>query len=219
MKYFATLFALVGLPCVTAGCAKKEAAQPPAQTPPAAAVAAPVVAPITPPDSFKVAFETSRGRFVVAVTRAWAPKGADRFHELVESGFFDDDRFFRVVPHFVAQFGLNDKPPVNDEWDKKRIVDDSVSHTNARGTLVFASEGRNTRSHQLFLNLVDNGRLDAMGFAPIGRVVEGMSVVDSLFSGYGEAPDQQMIGSLGNSYLTRMFPKLDYIKKASIVSP
>ena len=172
----------------------------------------------TPPDSFRVTFETSRGPFVVLVVRAWAARGADRFLELVQSGFFDQDRFFRVVPNFVAQFGINDKPSVNDAWDKKRISDDSVRRTNARGTLVFATEGPNTRAHQLYVNLADNARLDRMGFAPIGRVIEGMNVVDSLYDGYGDDPDQHMIQTLGNSYLQRMFPKLDYVKTARVTA-
>jgi len=182
------------------------------------AVKAPAGPPPPAPDSFRVTFETSRGPFVVQVNRAWAPRGADRFLELVKSNFFDEDRFFRVVPHFVAQFGLNDKPAINDAWDKKRISDDSVGHTNARGTLVFATEGPNSRSHQLYVNLADNGRLDKLGFAPIGRVVQGMSVVDSLYSGYGDKPDQQFIQTLGNAYLARMFPKLDYIKTARVTT-
>ena len=169
-----------------------------------------------PPDSFRVAFETSRGKFVVGVYRAWAPRGADRFYELVNAKFFDDVRFFRVVPGFVAQFGINDKQAVNEQWLAKRIPDDSVKQSNLRGTISFATEGPNTRAHQLFINLVDNARLDAMGFAPIGRVVEGMDVVDSLYSEYGERPDQLMIQSLGNNYLTRMFPKLDYVKTARV---
>src|SRR5262245_48669651 len=168
------------------------------------------------PDSFRVAFETSRGPFVVQVTRALSPKGADRFYELVQARFFDNARFFRVVPGFVAQFGINDKPKVNDEWDAKTIPDEPVKETNARGTIVFATSGPDSRSHQLFINLVDNGRLDAMGFAPFGRVVEGMSVVDSLYSDYGETPDQHMIQTLGNSYLERNFPKLDYIKSTQV---
>jgi peptidyl-prolyl cis-trans isomerase A (cyclophilin A) len=168
------------------------------------------------PDSFRVAFETSRGPFVVQVSRALSPKGADRFYELVQSKFFDDARFFRVVPGFVAQFGINDKPKVNDAWDAKTIPDEPVKETNARGTIVFATSGPDSRSHQLFINLVDNGRLDAMGFAPFGRVVEGMGVVDSLYADYGETPDQHMIQTLGNSYLERNFPKLDYIKSTRV---
>lgn len=169
------------------------------------------------PDSFRVEFQTSRGPFTVQVNRALAPKGADRFYQLVSTHFFDDARFFRVVPEFVAQFGINDNKKVNEEWDGKQIEDDSVRDHNVRGTLTFAHEGPNTRSHQLFLNLVDNKNLDAMGFAPIGHVVEGMPVVDSLYSGYGERINQHLVSTLGNSYLQRMFPKLDYIRTARVV--
>ncbi|HEY4130469.1 MAG TPA: peptidylprolyl isomerase [Gemmatimonadaceae bacterium] len=184
-----------------------------------AAVAPTVAAPTTPaPDSFNVRFETSRGPFVARIYRRWAPKGADRFYELVQAHFYDENRFFRVVPGFVAQFGINDKPKVNDVWDAKRIPDDSVKQSNGRGTIVFATEGPNTRTHQLFINLADNGRLDPMGFAPMGRVVDGMATVDSLYNGYGEQPDQQYIQTLGNSYLNRLFPKLDYIKTARVVT-
>lgn len=168
-----------------------------------------------PPDSFRVTFETSRGPFVVQIVRAWAPIGADRFFALVNKGFFDDSRFFRVVPGFVVQFGLNADPAGNKPWDK-RLLDDSVTHTNARGTIVFATQGPNTRTHQLFINLADNAQLDGMGFAPMGRVVDGMSVVDSLYSGYGESPDQELIQRAGNSYLDRDFPKLDRIKAAKV---
>ena len=206
MNRLAALLAFASVPILAVACTDKSAPPPQAKT----AVAT------SPPDSFRVTFETSRGPFVVAVDRAWASKGADRFRELVQAGFFDDDRFFRVVPGFVAQFGINDKSKVNDDWDGKRIVDDSVKQTNRRGTIVFATQGPNTRAHQLFINLADNPRLDEMGFAPIGRVVEGMAVVDSLYSGYGESPDQQFIQTMGNSYLTRTFPKLDYIKTAKI---
>jgi peptidyl-prolyl cis-trans isomerase A (cyclophilin A) len=185
---------------------------------PPPAPAAPAAAGATAPDSFRVAFETTRGSFVVQVNRAWAPAGADRFYQLVEQQFFDGEKFFRVVPGFVAQFGLNGDPKRNEPWDSKNIPDDSVRHTNAKGTLTFAAMPvPNSRSHQMFLNLNDNARLDRAGFAPIGVVVKGMSVVDSLYSGYGETPDQTSIGNLGNSYLDRAFPKLDAIKSARIV--
>lgn len=170
------------------------------------------------PDSFRVVFETSRGPFVVQVTRPWAPKGADRFYSLVDQHFFDDSRFFRVVPGFVVQFGLTGDPKRNEPWDSVRITDDPVRESNLRGTITFATEGANTRSHQVFINLGNNARLDAMGFAPIGRVIQGMEVVDSLYSGYGESPDQQYIQTLGNSYLDRVFPKLDRIKTARIAT-
>lgn len=172
--------------------------------------------PAAPLDSFRVSFETSRGTFVVAVNREWAPLGADRIRELVDAKFFDENRFFRAVPGFVVQFGLNGNPKVNEGWDTLRIADDAVRKSNLRGTLSFASQGPDTRSHQIFINLVDNARLDPLGFAPFGRVVEGMDVVDSLYTGYGENPDQGYIQTLGNSYLTRMFPKLDYVKTARV---
>lgn len=204
-RRLAMLMAFPVLSLVTAACAKKS--EPPKS--PAATQT---------PDSFRVAFETSRGSFVVQVNRAWAPLGADRFYDLVQQHFFDDTRFFRVVPGFVVQFGLSGDPKKNEPWDK-RIADDSVRQTNARGTIVFATQGPNTRTHQLFINLGDNARLDEMGFAPIGRVVDGMSVVDSLYSEYGESPDQQFIQTLGNSYLDRTFPKLDRIKTAKVSTP
>lgn len=169
------------------------------------------------PDSFRVAFETSRGRFVVAVRRAWSPKGADRFYDLVAEGFFDENRFFRVLPGFIAQFGVNDDKKLNEKWEAVTIADDPVKETNAHGTLVFASDGRNSRSHQLFINLADNRNLDKQGFSPIGRVVEGMGVADSIYSAYGESPSYHLLATLGNSYLKRMFPKLDFITTARIV--
>jgi peptidyl-prolyl cis-trans isomerase A (cyclophilin A) len=201
-RRFATLLAACTLAFVVVSCTNKTAER--------------AIAVGPAPDSFSVTFATSRGPFVVQVVRAWAPQGADRFFQLVQSGFFDENRFFRVVPGFVAQFGLNDKPAINNAWDSKRIPDDSVRQTNARGTLVFATEGPATRSHQLFINLADNARLDPLGFAPIGHVISGMAAVDSLFDGYGDQPDQHFIQTLGNSYLTRMFPKLDYIKTATL---
>jgi peptidyl-prolyl cis-trans isomerase A (cyclophilin A) len=168
------------------------------------------------PDSFKVAVQTSKGPFVVQVYRAWAPKGAERFYQLVNDGFFDQARFFRAIPNFVVQFGLNADPKKNEPWDK-RIADDSVKQTNARGTLTFATEGANSRNHQLFINLKDNGRLDPMGFAPIGRIIQGMNVVDSLYTGYADDPDQHFIQTMGNSYLNRVFPKMDYIISTRVV--
>src|SRR5262249_8814823 len=173
--------------------------------------------PPTPtPDSFRVTFETSRGTFVVQVNRAMAPNGADRFHQLVEQRFFDQTRFFRVVPGFVAQFGLTPDPKGNASWDSRPIPDDSVRASNTHGALSFASRGAGTQTRHLFINLADNAQLDGMGFPPIGRVVSGLTVVDSLYSGYGESPDQGAIQEQGNAYLDRNFPKLDYIKTARI---
>jgi peptidyl-prolyl cis-trans isomerase A (cyclophilin A) len=168
------------------------------------------------PDSFRVTFETSRGTFVVGCLRAWAPNGVDRLHELVDQHFYDQTRFFRVIPGFVAQFGLSADPKNNVPWEKT-IPDDSVRQSNTRGMLTFAAmSAPNTRNHQLFINLTDNKQLDGMGFAPICRVVDGLNVVDSLYSGYGDSPDQTAIQQIGNSYLDRTFPKLDYIKTARI---
>ncbi|HEY5218500.1 MAG TPA: peptidylprolyl isomerase [Gemmatimonadaceae bacterium] len=193
---------------VLAACSSKESPKP---TPSGSASA-------VAPDSFRVAFATSRGPFTVDVTRSLSPLGADRFYQLVTSGYFTDVRFFRVVPGFVTQFGMSGDPKVNAEWSAKTILDEPVKETNARGTIVFATSGPNSRANQLFINLADNARLDGMGFSPFGRVVDGMTVVDSIYAGYGEAPDQTQITALGNSYLTAQFPKLDYIKSATIVN-
>ena len=176
-------------------------------------------APVGPaPDSFRVSLETTRGKFLVQVTRALAPHGADRFYDLVAEGFFDESAFFRVVPDFVAQFGVNNDRKANEAWDAKPIPDDSVKVPNSRGTIVFAANGKDSRSHQLFVNLTDNKNLDRQGFSPIGRVIDGMGVVDSLYSGYGEQPSYHLLATLGNSYLKRMFPKADYIKTARLVT-
>jgi peptidyl-prolyl cis-trans isomerase A (cyclophilin A) len=166
------------------------------------------------PDSFQVVFTTSRGTFVVQANRAWAPAGVDRFHQLVEEGFFDENRFYRVLPGFIAQFGANDDPKRNEEWEGKPLAADPRREKNRRGTVSFAMLDPASRTHQLFINLKDNPNLDAQGFAPVGRVVEGMGVVDSLYAGYGEKPQYQLVGTLGNRYLARMFPRLDYIRTA-----
>jgi peptidyl-prolyl cis-trans isomerase A (cyclophilin A) len=168
------------------------------------------------PSEYKVKFETSKGTFVVDVQRDWSPLGADRFYELVKAGFYDEARFFRVVPGFVVQWGINKDPKVSANWREKKISDDPVKETNGTGYITFATSGPNTRTTQLFINLADNGRLDARGFAPFGKVVEGMEVVLSLYSGDGQKPEQDLIESQGNAYLQREFPKLDYIKTARV---
>jgi peptidyl-prolyl cis-trans isomerase A (cyclophilin A) len=171
------------------------------------------------PDSFRVAFETTRGNFAVDVLRSWSPRGVDRFYELVNSGYFTDVAFFRVLPGFVAQFGMHGDPAVNRRWSDRRIPDDQVRESNKRGTIVFATAGPNTRGNQFFINFADNTPLDAQGFSPFGRVVEGMAVVDSIYAGYGEAPDQSRVAAEGNAYLKREFPRLDYIKSVRVVGP
>jgi peptidyl-prolyl cis-trans isomerase A (cyclophilin A) len=178
---------------------------------------APSVAATPAPDSFRVAFQTTRGNFVVEVIRAWSPRGVDRFHELVSAGYFTDVAFFRVLPGFVAQFGMHGDPSVNKRWDDRPIADDPVAQSNKRGTIVFDTAGPNTRGNQFFINFADNSRLDGQGFSPFGRVVEGMGVVDSIYAGYGENPDQSRVAAEGNAYLKRDFPRLDYIKSARVV--
>ena len=168
------------------------------------------------PDVFRVKFDTSKGPFVVEVHRSSAPNGADRFYDLVKQKFFDDTRFFRVVKGFIVQFGLSGDPEVAAKWRKQKIEDDPVKESNTRGTLSFAMAGPGSRTTQLFINFADNERLDGMGFAAFGRVVEGMEVVDQINSEYGESPDQGRIQAEGNDYLKQSFPNLDYIKTARV---
>jgi peptidyl-prolyl cis-trans isomerase A (cyclophilin A) len=168
------------------------------------------------PNTYRVKFDTSRGAFIVGIVRAQAPRGADRLYDLVEHHFFDGARFYRVVPGFVVQWGYAADPAVTNKW-KGSIPDDPVGASNARGTLTFAATSEpNSRSTQLFVNYGDNARLDSLGFAPVGKVVAGMEVVDRIYAGYGETPDQGRITEAGNAYLTKEFPKLDYIKTARI---
>lgn len=175
------------------------------------------------PQVYKVTFATSKGNYVVEVHRDWAPIGADRFYELVKDKYYDDARFFRVLRGFIVQFGLARDPEVSAKWRSMALVDDPPKQTNARGTITYAKAGPNTRTTQVFINLGDNRRLDADGFAPFGLVTEGMDVVDSLYSGYGEGepqgvgPSQQKIEMRGNEYLRDSFPRLDYIRTARIV--
>lgn len=170
------------------------------------------------PEEFTVVFETSAGDFTVAVERSMAPHGADRFYQLVRSGFYDDQRFFRVVPGFVVQWGMSGDPAVTAEWADARIPDDPVAQSNVRGTVSFAATSTpGSRTTQVFVNLGNNTNLDDMGFAPFGRVVEGMEVVDAINAEYGQSPNQGEIRRAGNQYLAREFPRLDYIRTARIV--
>lgn len=171
------------------------------------------------PATYQARFETSAGAFTVEVTRAWAPLGADRLYNLVRNGFYDGGRFFRVIPGFVVQFGLSGNPAVSARWRAASIPDDPVLQHNTRGTLTFATAGPATRTTQLFINLGDNASLDSQGFSPLGRVVEGMDVVDRIYAGYGEQPNQGLIEMRGNAYLSSQFPKLDSIAHATIVTP
>ncbi|HUA01152.1 MAG TPA: peptidylprolyl isomerase [Candidatus Aquilonibacter sp.] len=171
------------------------------------------------PDVFEVKFTTTKGDFVVQVNRAWAPLGADRFYNLVKHGFFTDAPFFRVVPGFIIQFGLSPDPAVNRAWHNATIKDDPVTQSNKPGYLTFATAGPNTRTTQLFINFGSNTFLDNQGFAPFGQVTSGMDVVQGLYSGYGERPDQGAITMQGKAYIEKNFPNIDSIKSATVVSP
>jgi len=177
------------------------------------------------PDSFRARFETSAGDFVIAVQRRWASRGADRFYNLTRSGYYDGVRFFRVISGFMVQFGIHGDPAVSAAWREQRIPDDPVRRTNLRGMVTYATAGPGTRTTQVFINFGSNDALDAQGFAPFGQVVEGMDVVDRLYAGYGEGaprgrgPEQGRIQAEGNAYLERAFPRMDYVKRASIVTP
>jgi peptidyl-prolyl cis-trans isomerase A (cyclophilin A) len=175
------------------------------------------------PDTYQVKFTTTKGDFVVTVTRSWAPIGADRFYNLVKHHFFDNASFFRAIKDFMVQFGISAYPPVSSAWSKATIKDDPVAKSNLKGFITFATAGADTRTTQVFINLVDNARLDASGFSPFGQVTDGMNVVESLYTGYGEGapggagPSQDDIEKQGKAYLDKGFPQLDSIKTAAFV--
>lgn len=211
------------------------AAAAPAQTPapkaaPAPAKAAPAKATAPAPDllnpstlkarapeMYRVRLNTTKGDVILDITRAWAPLGADRFYNLVRAGFFTNMTFFRVVPRFIVQFGISPRPDVAKAWFRANIADDPVKQSNKRGTITFATAGPNTRTTQLFINYGDNAGLDSQGFSPFGQVVEGMDVVDKIYAGYGEQPDQGRLQSEGKAYTDKNFPMLDKILSATIV--
>jgi peptidyl-prolyl cis-trans isomerase A (cyclophilin A) len=173
------------------------------------------------PEQYQVKFDTTRGEFTLTVTRAWAPLGADRFYNLVKHHFYDNASFFRVVPGFVAQFGISAYPPVTAAWKGTDIKDDRVTQSNKKGYITFATSGPNTRTTQVFINLKDNTSLDGQGFAPFGVVDgKGMNVVEMFYDGYGDnaGPDQSQIEGKGKPYLDKGWPKLDYIKSATLVT-
>jgi peptidyl-prolyl cis-trans isomerase A (cyclophilin A) len=175
------------------------------------------------PDTFKAVFDTTKGKFTIEVTRALAPNGADRFYNLVRSGYFKDLAFFRVIPGFMCQFGIHGDPAVSAKWRTANIADDPVKGSNVRGAITFATAGPNTRTTQLFINFGNNVNLDRMGFSPFGKVSDGMDVVDKINGEYGEGapqgngPNQGLVQMQGNDYLKKNFPNLDYIKSATIV--
>jgi len=175
------------------------------------------------PEVFRVKFETSQGDFVVEATRAWSPRGVDRFHELIRMHYFDQGRFFRVVPGFIAQFGVHRDFKVHEVWRELFIMDDPPKEKNVRGTLAFAQSGVNTRATEIFINLADNAALDGEGFVPFAKVIEGMDVVGRFYAGYGEMRpqgkwiDPGRVEGEANEYLVQRFPKLDYINRAVLI--
>lgn len=199
---------------------KKPDQQPAAKETSEQEISAPPKEPKKAPAKFHVKFETTQGNFIVEVTRKWAPLGADQFYNLVNTGYYDNNKFFRVLPDFVVQFGLNGNPKSTANW-KRPIKDDPVVASNMKGYVTYATGGKNTRTTQLFVNMKDNQRLDGMGFAPFGKVVEGMPVLFKLYSGYGKqvTNKQGLIKAMGNEYLEKNYPKLDGIKKATVMKP
>jgi peptidyl-prolyl cis-trans isomerase A (cyclophilin A) len=168
------------------------------------------------PDKYRVKFDTSAGEIVIEVEKDWAPRGATRFYNLVKNGYYDDCRFFRVMNNFMAQVGINGDPAISKVWRGAIILDDVRKQTNERSYVSFAAGGKNTRTTQIFINIKDNKALDDQNLVPFGKVVSGMNVVENLYREYSDKPQQAKIQAEGNAYLQKSFPKLDYIKKATI---
>jgi len=214
-------------PAAPKGTAPKPAAKGtsrPAAAAPRTSAGNPALLKAKAPDVFKAQFTTTKGDIVIEVHRDWAPLGADRFYNLVKSGFFTDVYFFRVHPKFMVQFGISGTPKIAAAWQGASIKDDAQKESNKRGTITFAMGGPNTRTTQLFINFADNTFLDTQNFPPFGTVTAGMDVVDQIFSGYGEipamggtGPDPGKIESEGNAYLVKNFPKLDKIISAKVL--
>ena len=198
---------------------KPATAKPAPPKPASAALRNPAALKETAPATYNVNFVTTAGTFVLQVNRAWAPKGADRFYNLVKHGYYNDSRFFRVIPNFMAQFGINGDPKLQDVWREANITDDPVTQSNKRGYISFATRGPNSRTTQVFINFKDNTNLDSGGFAPFGQVISGMEVVDKINAEYREEPDQSRIQFEGNAYLAKEFPRLTVMKSVTIAKP
>jgi len=196
----------------------KTETKPAATNAPAADLTDPSKLNLKAPDTYKVKFDTTKGAITIEVTRSQAPNGADRFYNLVKAGYFKDIAFFRVIPGFMAQFGMSSDPKLTAIWNHANIQDDPVKASNTRGAITFAQTSMpNSRSAQFFINFGNNSMLDGQRFAPFGKVTEGMDVVDKINGEYGEAPNQGAIEAQGNAYLKKNFPNLDYIKSATIL--
>jgi len=219
LNLIASLATLGSLWCAQSGPAPGQPAAAPRRT-----LLSPAALAEIAPEVFRARLITTKGDFVVEINRSWAPRGANRFYNLVKNGFFDNASFFRVLRGFVVQFGIHANPQVARVWAGAAIKDDLVKHSNVKGTITFAMAGANTRTTQIFINLGNNTSLDGMGFAPLGKVVEGMEVVLQLYGGYGEGapegngPDQGRLQREGKAYLDKSFPKLDSIKTATLVT-
>ena len=218
------VFALIAIATMFFAAASGSAAEPVAAQAKLEKLMNPAQLNETAPEKFQAKFDTSKGEFIIEVTRAWAPNGADRFYNLIKNGYYDNCRFFRVLGGFMAQFGIHGNPKVAMQWYNANFKDDPVKESNKRGYITYAKTAApDSRSTQLFINFGNNSGLDAQGFAPFGKVTKGMDVVDSLYNGYGEGapsgngPEQRRIIMEGNAYLEKSFPKLDYIKSATIV--
>lgn len=213
---------LCGLAIANAADEKKEPANAEKPSPAAPGFTDPAKLAEKAPETFKAQFDTTKGKFTIEVTRSLSPNGADRFYNLVRSGYFKDVAFFRVVPGFMCQFGIHGDPSISAKWREAAITDEPVKSGNTRGAITFAKAGPNTRTTQMFINFADNSRLDGMGFPSFGKVIEGMDIVDKLNGEYGDGPpagrgpNQGRIQSEGNAYLKKDFPNLDYIKSATI---
>jgi peptidyl-prolyl cis-trans isomerase A (cyclophilin A) len=232
-RKFSSLALLVAA-SLAGGCGggePKEGQAPPqeaAQAAPAVDPASPLLTPEqlteTAPETYRVRFETSVGALVVQVNRAWSPNGADRFYNLVKNGYYDDTRFYRVVDGFMAQFGLKGNPPIDKAWRDATFPDDPSTESNKRGRITFAHAGPGTRTNQVFFNFKDNTHLDPSGFTPFGEVVEGLDVMDKIYSGYGElppagnGPDYAKAWVQGNKYLDENFPEMTKIISATLES-
>ncbi len=209
--------------CVLAGCIRSKPGESEANSPTAPGVntktGADGLLEIDPGETYQVKFETSKGDIYIEVYSGWAPLGAARFKELVTSGFFDQCRFFRVLPGFIVQWGINGDPEVQKDWETANLKDEPAKQKNVRGTITYAKAGPDSRTTQLFINYNDNTHsLNPQGFAPFAKVIRGMDIVDAINPEYGESPNQGLIQSRGNAYLKKEFPNLDYIIKATLLS-
>lgn len=179
----------------------------------------------TAPESYRVRLTTTKGDVLIAVTREWAPLAADRFYNLVKARYYDGVAFHRVLDNFVAEFGIHGDPWVNAAWRQALMADEPVRQSNTRGRLTFSKNTPNSRTVQVFINLKDNRSLDEQGFSPFGEVLEGMGVVEALYSEYGDGPPrgqgvyQAMAIARGDEYLNEEFPLLDRIRKAILLGP